>query len=58
MKIEIIQNESGDWVVVKKAGVSIYAGHSIPNWVFFDLLIELGADVETNTISDDAMEGM
>lgn len=55
-KIEVITNESGDWVALKKAGAIIYTGHSIPNWVFYDLLLELGANVETATITDKEMD--
>jgi hypothetical protein len=56
MKIELISCEGGDWEVLKVDGKVRFDGHSIREHEWIELLTEIGADVTTRTISDEAME--
>ena len=57
-EVELITNESGDWVVLRVNG-DVYAdGHSISDDTWLDLLEEIGEGVITNKkeVSDEDME--
>ena len=47
MKIEILTDDAGDWKVLRVDNEVVYAGHSIPDWEYEELLKKLGATVET-----------
>ena len=54
--IKIITNESGDWEVLKVDEEEKYSGHSIPNFVWLELLNDLGHKTSIKEISDEDME--
>ncbi len=54
--IKLIGNESGDWKVLKIDDKIYYQGHSIPDFIWLDLLADLCFEVESESISDDDME--
>lgn len=58
MHIEHIVNESGDWVVLKLDGEEFYSGHSIPDFVWMDLITKIAPNILTDEweISDKDME--
>ena len=58
MHIEHISNESGDWVVLKLNGEEFYSGHSIPDFVWMDLITKIAPNILTDAkeISDEEME--
>lgn len=56
MNLKIIVNESHDWYVMISDGKTIYEGHSIPNHVWVDMLIDFGMSVIVREISDEDME--
>lgn len=56
MNLKIIVNESHDWYIVTSDGETIYEGHSIPNHVWVDMLIDFGVSVIVREISDEDME--
>ena len=56
MNLKIIVSESHDWYVVISDGEIIYEGHSIPNHVWVDVLIDFGVSVIVKEISDEDME--
>lgn len=56
MKIELIENESGDWVIVKKDGKVYHEGHDVPNHIWLELLNESGVESSSSFISDEDME--
>jgi len=57
MKIEIINNESGDWSVLLVDGREFASGHSISKWDWIDMIKSVfGVKVESKEISDEDME--
>lgn len=58
--IEYITCESEDWVVIKQFGNVFYEGHSVPDFIWLNLLEGfVGRDyLKTTTISDEEMEGL
>ena len=56
MNLKIIVNESHDWHILISDGEIIYEGHSIPNHVWVDMLIDFGMSVIVREISDEDME--
>jgi hypothetical protein len=56
MKVRLISCESGDWDVLEVDGEVYHEGHSIPDSVWLQLVEMLGAETETEVISDEAME--
>jgi len=56
--IELITCKSGDWEVLRaNLGEDfIYENHSIPKYVWMDLLEKLGYKIERKCISDEDME--
>lgn len=54
--IKLIGNESGDWKVLKVDDKIYYQGHSIPDFIWLDLLADLCFEVESESISDEDME--
>lgn len=56
MDIEVITNESGDWVVLKVDGKPYYEGHDIPTEIWLDLLEKKGCNSMSKEITDEEME--
>ena len=55
--IEVIQCESGDWIVLKVNGEIEYEGHSIPVFVWLNLLNEhANFNVRIRTITNKEMK--
>ena len=55
--IEVIRNESGDWKVLLINGNVEYEGHSIPDFIWMNTLIEYaGFGARLRTITDEEME--
>lgn len=54
--IKLINNKSGDWEVLKVDNKIYYQGHSIPSFIWLDLLADLCFEVESESISDKDME--
>ena len=54
--IKLISCESGDWHVLSSSEGFEYSGHSIPDYVWLDLIKELGFNTEKKEISDEDME--
>jgi len=55
-EVEVINSESGDWVIVKLNGEIIKEGHSIPTKGWLSLLERLDVKTSIKEISDEAME--
>jgi len=55
-KVEVINSESGDWVIIKLNGEIIEEGHSIPTNGWLRLLKRLDVKTSIKEISDEAME--
>lgn len=55
-KVEIIENESGDWTVIKLNGEVFSSGHDRVSWGMLGLLRELGVELVETEITDDEME--
>lgn len=55
-RIKLITNESGDWEVLKVNDEIYYENHSIPSFIWLDLLADLCFEVESESISDEDME--
>ena len=51
-----ITNESGDWEVLLLNGEIYYEGHSIPTFIWLNLITELGHVVNTRELADEEME--
>lgn len=58
MHIEHITNKSGEWFALKLDGEVFYDGHSIPHWVWLDLIAKASPNVlvDEKEISDEDME--
>ena len=58
MHIEHIVNEGGDWVVLRVDGQEYYSGHSVPDFVWMDLITKISPSLLTDCkeISDEDME--
>lgn len=57
-KIEVITNESHDWVIVRQGKNVLHEAHSISIVDFCWILKELGHDVRDIEVSDELMEEM
>ena len=55
-EVEVINSESGDWVIIKLNGEIIEEGHSIPANGWLRLLKRLDVKTSMKEISDEAME--
>ena len=58
MEISIITSESYDWKIIKINNETIYEGHSIPNYVFGEVLAAVAPGVKfvEKEISNEEME--
>jgi hypothetical protein len=56
--IKLTTCDAGDWSILEmNCGEDFsYGGHSIPDFVWIDLLKQLGYEVEIECISDEEME--
>lgn len=56
-KVELISSESDDWKVLKVNGTVKYEGHSVPDFIWLQVISNLG-EIETidREISDEDME--
>lgn len=54
--IKLTNNESGDWEILEIDDKLYYQGHSIPSYIWLDLLTDLCLEVENKSISDKEME--
>lgn len=56
--IEIATNdqETGDWIVVKKDGVTLFQGHSIHVFNLQDILTAIGVDVTLLSMTDEEID--
>lgn len=55
-KVQLINSEDGDWVVLKLNGKIYEQGHSIPEMTWLELISNLGAYVMHKTVSKEDME--
>lgn len=55
-KVDLITSECGDWAVLKLNGELFYDGHDIPNYMWIELLGEIGIEAFDAIIPDDDME--
>ena len=57
-KIELITNESGDWIILKLNDEFFAEGHSIHNSEWLDLIKEINpnTEIKQKEISDEEME--
>jgi hypothetical protein len=53
MNIVIKRWDTGDWVEVYVEGREVYRGHSIPDFIFEELLEKLGARIVTEKVADE-----
>lgn len=54
--VEVVTNESGDWIVLTIDGEVYHEGHSIPTDKWLMLLKNLGLEAIEKEISDEEME--
>jgi len=57
-RIEVVTNESHDWVIVRKGKIVLHEAHDISIVDFCWILKELGHDVHDIEITDKQMERM
>lgn len=55
-KVEVIKCNSGDWEVLIVNGKIHYEGHSIPEFIWLDILSDLGFSASYRTITNEDME--
>lgn len=51
IKVEIIEHSNGDWVIIKVNGEEYFSGHSIPTYVWLEILSL--ANIETSISEED-----
>ena len=56
ISIKLTTCESGDWSILSSNEGFEYEGHDIPDFVWLDLIKQLGFKVEKKEISDEDME--
>lgn len=56
--IEVITNESHDWVIIRKGNVVLHESHSISITDFCWVLRELGLTVKDVEVPDHVMESL
>jgi len=56
--IELIENDSGDWAVLKLNDKIFFEGHTIPDFIWLELIekIKPGIDTSVKTVTDEEME--
>lgn len=54
--VEIIDSVSGDWSVVKVNSKEYYSGHSIPSFIWQEILEKFGVFTTVQEISSEDME--
>ena len=55
-KVKLIKSEDGDWVVLKLNEETLHEGHSIPDFVWLELVSNLGAYATFKTVSEEDMQ--
>lgn len=54
--VEIIDSECGDWSVLRVNGENYYSGHSIPSFIWQELLEKFGIFTTVQEITSKSME--
>lgn len=53
--VDVITNESGDWIVIQLNGELYEEGHSISVYSWLNLIHKLGNEVKIKEVSDEDM---
>ena len=56
MKIAYYRHDEGDWELLYVDGKLRYANHSVPEWLWIELLKELGAEVTEKEVTSEWIE--